>query len=98
MYNGDFDFDRFQEEDPALFYDCQEQEMDNLYHKHFLALSRKCQQIIQYTLMKKSCRQISQLMGLGSEQYARKRKYQCRKSLIKRIHEDPEYKILMQHV
>lgn len=67
-------------------------DQDKLYHKHFLLLTHRCQKILIMALKRFSSRQIAEVMGFTSEQYARKRKSLCRKRLIKSIQNDPAYK------
>jgi len=65
---------------------------DYLFYKHFTALSEGCQKILQLLLNKVSAKQIAMKLGFASENYANKRKHQCKKDLMKRIKNDPLYK------
>jgi RNA polymerase sigma factor (sigma-70 family) len=67
-----------------------------LYQKHFLTLSEDCQKVLRLFFAKQSLKEISQVMGFGSEKYAKKRKFQCKEILIKRIKNDPEFNIIKQ--
>lgn len=67
-----------------------------LYQKHFLTLSEDCQKVLRLFFAKQSLIEISQVMGFGSEKYAKKRKFQCKEILIKRIKNDPEFNKIKQ--
>jgi len=67
-----------------------------LYQKHFLTLSEDCQKVLRLFFAKQSLKEISQIMGFGSEKYAKKRKFQCKEILIKRIKNDPEFNKIKQ--
>jgi RNA polymerase sigma factor (sigma-70 family) len=67
-----------------------------LYQKHFLTLSEDCQKVLRLFFAKQSLKEISQVMGFGSEKYAKKRKFQCKEILIKRIKNDPEFNKIKQ--
>jgi RNA polymerase sigma factor (sigma-70 family) len=64
----------------------------NLYQKHFANLSDKCQELLKLFYSKVPLREIAQKLGFSSEKYAKKRKYQCKEVLIKKIKTDPNYK------
>lgn len=63
-----------------------------LYQTHFLSLSKDCQKVLRLFMDKVSLKEIANIMGYASEKYAKKRKYQCKEMLIKRIKNDPYYK------
>jgi RNA polymerase sigma factor (sigma-70 family) len=67
-----------------------------LYQKYFLELSTICQKILEMMAKKYSYKDITQKLKLRNEQYARKKKYRCIQSLIKRVHRDPGYKIFLK--
>lgn len=67
-----------------------------LYQTHFLSLSKDCQKVLRLFLDKVPLKEIASIMGYASEKYAKKRKYQCKEMLIKRITNDPYYK--NQHI
>ncbi|MEE4256063.1 MAG: sigma-70 family RNA polymerase sigma factor [Bacteroidales bacterium] len=67
-----------------------------LYQKHFLTLSEDCQKVLRLFFAKQSLIEISQTMGYGSEKYAKKRKFQCKEILVKRIKNDPEFNKIRQ--
>lgn len=63
----------------------------NLYQKHFAGLSDKCQELLKLYYSKMPLKEIAEQLGFSSEKYAKKRKYQCKENLIKRIKSDPNY-------
>ena len=70
---------------------------DYLFYKHFFSLTASCQEIIKMLLNKISSKEIVKSMGYGSEDYANKRKYQCKQILFKRIKNDPLYKKVIEN-
>lgn len=72
--------------------DMQYEEKYNLYQKHFLKLSDDCQEVLKLFLKKASLKEIANIMGFSSVDYAKTRKYLCKKNLIERILNDPECK------
>lgn len=65
-----------------------------IYQEHFLQLSEQCQKLLRLFYQKLPIKDIAELMGLSSEKYAKKRKYQCKENLINRIKSDPRFKDL----
>ncbi|MBT5428022.1 MAG: sigma-70 family RNA polymerase sigma factor [Bacteroidetes bacterium] len=72
----------------------EEQERFKLYQTHFLTLHKDCQAILRMFLEKVPMKEIQKRMNLKSEKYAKKRKYQCKEILVKKIQNDPNYKQL----
>lgn len=66
----------------------------HLYQKHFAELSEKCRELLKLFYQKVPLREIAEIMGFSSEKYAKKRKYQCKEALIKKIKSDPGFKQL----
>ncbi len=64
-----------------------------LYQNHYLSLSEDCQQVLRLFMDKVPLKEIAQIMGYASGKYAKKRKYQCKEILVKRIQNDPNFKI-----
>ncbi|NCD26941.1 MAG: hypothetical protein EOL86_15330 [Deltaproteobacteria bacterium] len=62
-----------------------------MYHRHFDTLTQQCKEIIKMMLEKYSTEEIMKIMDFSSIAYARKRKYQCKQSLFRRIQSDPDY-------
>ena len=72
----------------------EEQERFKLYQKHFQTLHIDCQTILKLFLQKVPLKEISKRMNIKSEKYLKKRKYQCKEILVKRIQNDPNFKKL----
>jgi len=74
--------------------DYEKNERYQLYRKYFLALSIDCQRVLELYFSKVSLKTISKIMGYKSDKYAKKRKHQCKISLIKKIKRDSKFKEL----
>lgn len=85
IWNG---FSGSEQEDAAVTI---RDERYRIYQEHFLALSERCQKLLRLYYQKVPLRDIAELLGLSSEKYAKKRKYQCKESLMKRIQSDPRF-------
>ena len=68
----------------------EEMEMD-LYRKHFFALDKECQYILEKSLEKVPYDTIAKELGYKNEKHIRNRKFRCKEALIRRIKSDPEY-------
>lgn len=71
-----------------------EQERFRLYQKHFQTLHKDCQEILRLFLKKVPLKEIAQLVNIKSDKYLKKRKFECKETLTKRIQNDPDYKRL----
>lgn len=71
-----------------------EQERYRLYQKHFKTLRPECQEILRLSLKKVPLKEIARRMNISSEKYLKKRKYECKEMLIKRIQNDLNFKDL----
>ncbi len=67
-----------------------------MFQRHFDTLTTSCKKIIRMMLKKARTKQIQEEMGYNSLAYTRKRKYQCKKALIKRIRSDRDYLTLKE--
>lgn len=67
----------------------------NFYIKKFNEISEKCQELLKMFLNGIDMKRIAAHFGFASVSYAKKRKFQCKESLIKAIENDPEYKLLV---
>jgi len=73
-----------------------EQERYRLYQKHFQSLHIDCQKILKLFLKKVPLKDITSKMNMRSEKYLKKRKFQCKEILFKRIQNDPDFKRLKE--
>lgn len=67
-----------------------------MYRSHYHSLTKICQEILSLFLKKKTYAEIAMELNLLSEEYARKKKYRCKETLLKRIKNDPNYKALSE--
>ncbi len=63
----------------------------NLFRNNLSKLGADCQKVLNYYFEKKSFKEIAKLMAYKSEEYARRKKYLCTKTLIKKVKIDPMY-------
>jgi RNA polymerase sigma factor (sigma-70 family) len=78
-------------EEPAN-YEIQSSNLTEIISRHFMELSKDCQKILKMHLNKVNISKIQNVMGYDTAHYAMDRKYRCKKSLIKRIVNDPKFK------
>jgi RNA polymerase sigma factor (sigma-70 family) len=62
-----------------------------IFQRNFAKLSQDCQKVLILFMKKFSLREIAEIMGYKSENYAKKRKYQCKETLLERVQSDPLY-------
>jgi len=63
-----------------------------IYEFHFNKLSKDCQKILNFHFSRIPIAEIMKKMEYNSEQHTMDRKYRCKKSLFKRIENDPKFK------
>lgn len=68
----------------------------SLYQKHFSTLSSDCQKLLQLFFDKVSLKEIADIMGYKTENYAKTRKYKCKELLVSRIKQDAEFKKILE--
>jgi len=81
------------EENPLL-----EKHAHILFDKHFSKLSEDCQRILSMHFNAYNVEEIRDAMGYKDTHHAADRKYRCKKSLIKRIVNDPLFKKLKNEI
>lgn len=69
-----------------------------LYHEHFKRLSFSCQKVLELFLAGIPLKEIANILGFKSEQYAKKRKHMCKEKLVESIKTDPEFKKLISNI
>jgi RNA polymerase sigma factor (sigma-70 family) len=67
-----------------------------IYQRNFLQLTERCRKVLLMFVDKVPFEEIATALGYKGRQYAIKRKYECMKSLLNRVVNDPEYKKLTQ--
>ena len=63
-----------------------------MFNKHFAQLSEDCQKILRLHFNEVPIEEIQKIMNYQNAHYTMDRKYRCKKSLITRIINDPNYK------
>jgi RNA polymerase sigma factor (sigma-70 family) len=81
-------------EDKEIYEDFQSKKA--IFQRRFLDLTELCQKVLLMVVDGKSYEEIARTLGYKGKKYAVKRKYECMKSLINRVLNDPEYKRLSQ--
>jgi RNA polymerase sigma factor (sigma-70 family) len=69
-----------------------------IYVKHFAELSSECQKVLNMYFRKASMEEIAVVMGYKNVQIAKDKKYRCKKSLMNKIQNNPEFKLLQDDV
>ncbi len=75
-----------------------EDEKLRIYELNFRELSKECQKVLNMYFQKASMEEICVVMGYKNVQIAKDKKYRCKKSLITRIHNNPEFKRLQNEI
>ena len=81
-------------EDKEIYDDFQAKKA--IFQRRFLELTELCRKILMMVVEGISYEEIASTIGYKGRQYAIKRKYECMKSLMNRVVNDPEYKRLSQ--
>jgi RNA polymerase sigma factor (sigma-70 family) len=81
-------------EDKELYDDFESKKA--VFQRRFLDLTELCQKVLLMVVDGTSYEEIASKLGYKGKRYAIKRKYECMKSLINRVLNDPEYKRLSQ--
>ena len=63
-----------------------------LFQKHFKRLEKDCQKLLLLFLKKVPLKDIAEELGIGSQQYIKRKKYKCKEQLVRYIKSDPNYK------
>jgi len=87
-----------EESDSELIWDIEEsiakKERWDFYREKFKLLNPPCQKILQLFFEKLNFSEISEKLGLGSANYAKKKKYLCKQKLMQLMIEDKRFKEL----
>jgi len=82
--------DFVEENDPIL--SDEEDKSKQLFYRHFTQLSSDCQKILILHFNKTPIEEIQKIMNYQNSHYTMDRKYRCKKSLMLRITNDPNFK------
>lgn len=66
-----------------------------LFYEHFKNLSSDCQEVLKAFFAGTNFSDMAKQLGLVSEEYARRKKYLCKETLVKSIKSDPEFSKLI---
>lgn len=72
-----------------------DQAVKRIIQKHLLQMSPECKQLLMLFYDHVPYDEIRQSMGLKSDGYVRKRKFICKKKLMERLLNDPDFRDLM---
>jgi RNA polymerase sigma factor (sigma-70 family) len=75
----------------------EENEKYNLFRQHFLRLSPDDQMVLKLFMRKISLKEIAQIMGYKSVEYAKVRKYICKEKLKNSILNDPQFREIYEN-
>ena len=68
--------------------DIREQARYHLYRSKFRLLGENCKNILEQFFTRKTMKEIAEQLNLGSEGYAKKKKYKCQRKLVELIKSD----------
>ncbi|WP_299218873.1 sigma-70 family RNA polymerase sigma factor [uncultured Aquimarina sp.] len=77
----------------SIIEDIEKKEREHLYRKYFLRLSDACKEVLSLVFAGNTMKEIARITGYA-EGYARKKKFECKKSLLDKIEKDPIYQEL----
>jgi RNA polymerase sigma factor (sigma-70 family) len=83
------------ESEEEIVNDYRQSRRKKLFSEHFAKLAEDCKNILRLFFNGTSYADIAKELGLGSEEYARRRKYLCKEYLVKSIKSDPQYERLI---
>jgi RNA polymerase sigma factor (sigma-70 family) len=69
-----------------------------LYTQHFNELSQDCKKVLNMYFQNASMEEICVVMGYKNVQIAKDKKFRCKKSLMNKIYNNPEYKRLQDEI
>jgi len=69
-----------------------------IFSRHFNELCEDCQKVLKMYFSNVSMEEICNIMGYRNIQIAKDKKYRCKKNLLTRIYEDPEYQKLKNEI
>jgi RNA polymerase sigma factor (sigma-70 family) len=76
----------------------EENERLKFYRRIFDQLSEDCRKILKMVMDSYTIAEITSIMGYSSEQHTKNRRYRCKKALVNRIIQNPEYNELKNEV
>ncbi|WP_298548624.1 sigma-70 family RNA polymerase sigma factor [uncultured Aquimarina sp.] len=82
-----------EESEQYIIEDIEKKEREQVYRKYFLRLSDACKEVLSLVFAGNNMKEIARITGYA-EGYARKKKFECKKSLLDNIEKDPMYQEL----
>jgi RNA polymerase sigma factor (sigma-70 family) len=92
------DYDGWEDEENNITRMYEENERLKFYRRIFEQLSEDCRKILKMVMNSYTIAEITSIMGYSSEQHTKNRRYRCKKALVNRIIQSPEYYELKNEV
>ncbi len=92
------DYDGWADEENNIARIYEENERLKFYRRIFDQLSEDCRKILKMVMNSYTIAEITSIMGYSSEQHTKNRRYRCKKALVNRIIQNPEYNELKNEV
>jgi RNA polymerase sigma factor (sigma-70 family) len=92
------DYDGWSDEENNITRIYEENERLKFYRRIFDQLSEDCRKILKMVMNSYTIAEITSIMGYNSEQHTKNRRYRCKKALVNRIIQSPEYYELKNEV
>lgn len=96
--SGYNDYDNYVDENSNIIKVYEYNERLSFYRRIFEQLSEDCKKILQMVMKSFTISEITKIMGYSSEQHTKNRRYRCKKALVNRIMQNPEYYELKNEV
>jgi RNA polymerase sigma factor (sigma-70 family) len=90
-----YDINEFVDDCPSIIDYMQEEDRIRIYEKHFQELGEKCRELLTLFLEGHTVAAITTMLSMSSEQFTKNRRLKCKRSLFKRIYDDPTLKELI---
>ncbi len=92
------DYDNCVDEENNIIRMYEQNERLIFYRRIFDQLSEDCRRILKMVMNSFTIAEITSIMGYSSEQHTKNRRYRCKKALVNRIIQNPEYYELKNEV
>jgi len=95
---GYSDYDDYADESSNIVKIYEYNERLDFYRRIFEQLSEDCKKVLKMFMKNFTISEVTKIMGYSSEQHTKNRRYRCKKALVKRIIQNPEYYELKDEV
>ena len=92
------DYDDYADESSNIVKIYEYNERLSFYRRIFEQLSEDCKKVLKMFMKNFTISEVTKIMGYSSEQHTKNRRYRCKKALVKRIIQNPEYYELKDEV